>query len=404
MESIVHALAARGHQVDVVLPHHPRFDYPDGDGVRFFRFRYSPTERVSPWGFGGSLNGTSHVRPQSALMAPAVVVALRRSISGRLAEDDYDVVHAHWLLPNAWVAAGPASRHGVPMVVTLHGTDVAMAERPLLRRLGTATLARAGAITAASENLRTRAVRLGADPEVTRTVPYGVDTKMFAPSERASSTDGLQVLAIGRLLEVKGFRFLIEAVARVDGVRLTIVGDGPLRSELEEAARRHAAKVTFAGDVQHRAIPGMLAGADVVAVPCVTGSAGNVDGLPNVLLEALSAGRPVIASAIGGIPDVVCDRANGLLTPEKDVAALASALTELRDRPELRAQLAAEARRRAVRELAWDAMAEAFEEAYLLAGASESADGRHAQHDLSRRVQRVRSARPRRRERAKAPI
>jgi glycosyltransferase involved in cell wall biosynthesis len=373
MESIVLALAARGHQVDVVLPHHPRFRYPDGEGIRFFRFRYSPIDRLSPWGFGGSLNGTSHVRPQSAVMAPAVVVALRRSISGLLAEADYDVVHAHWLLPNAWVAAGPASRHNVPMVVTLHGTDVAMAERPLFRRIGVTTLSRAGAITAASDNLRTRVIRLGANPEITRTVHYGVDTTMFAPSGRAGSTDDLQVLAVGRLLEVKGFRYLIEAVARVDGVRLTIAGDGPLRSELEETARREAAKVTFAGDVQHKAIPGLLARADAVAVPCVTGSAGNVDGLPNALLEALSAGRPVIASAIGGIPEVVRDGANGLLTPEKDVQALASALTELRDRPELREQLGKEARRRAVCELDWDATAEAYEQTYLSAGATEPA-------------------------------
>jgi phosphatidylinositol alpha-1,6-mannosyltransferase len=392
MESIVHALAARGHQVDVVLPHHPRFRYPDGEGVRFFRFRYSPTDRLSPWGFGGSLNGTSHVRPQSALMAPAVVVALRRCLSGLLADADYDVVHAHWLLPNAWVAAGPASRHGVPMVVTLHGTDVAMAERPLLRRLGMTTLSRAGAITAASENLRTRVIRLGAKPEMTRTVHYGVDTTMFAPSDRAGSTDDLHVLAVGRLLEVKGFRYLIEAVARVDGVRLTIAGDGPLRSELEDTARTQAAKVTFAGDVQHEAIPGMLAGADVVAVPCVTGSAGNVDGLPNTLLEALSAGCPVIASAIGGIPEVVCNGANGLLTPEKDVQALARALTELRDRPDLRARLGAEARRRAVRELDWDATAEAFEQAYVSAGASEPATGWRVPQDLSRRVRRERAA------------
>ena len=386
----MHALAARGHQVDVVLPHHPRFDYPEGDGVRFFRFRYSPTDRLSPWGFGGSLNGTSHVRPQSALLAPAVVVALRRSISGLLTETDYDVVHAHWLLPNAWVAAGPALRHGVPMVVSLHGTDVAMAERPLLRRLGTTTLGKAGAITAASEDLRRRALCLGADPEVTRTVHYGVDTTKFAPGERAGSTDDLHVLAVGRLLEVKGFRYLIEAVARVERVRLTIVGDGPLRSELEEAARGQAADVTFAGNVAHDAIPGMLAGADAVAVPCVTGSAGNTDGLPNTLLEALSAGRPVIASAIGGIPEVVGDGANGLLTPEKDVDALARALTELRDRPDLRARLGGEARRRAVGELNWDATAEAFEQAYLAAGASEPVNGHRVRQDLSRRVRRER--------------
>jgi colanic acid/amylovoran biosynthesis glycosyltransferase len=113
-----------------------------------------------------------------------------------------------------------------------------------------------------------------------------------------------------------------------------------------------------------------MAAADVVAIPSVTGPAGNVDGLPTTLLEALSSGRAVVATAVGGIPEVLSDRRNGLLIPEKDIDALAGALTELRDLPQARRQLGEEARRLALKELDWDSTVAAFERAYALAGAS----------------------------------
>ena len=378
MASIVRSLVARDHVVDVVLPHHPDFHYPVEVGFQFFPYRYSPTERLSPWGFGGSLDGSSRVNRQTAAFLPAVVFSLRRCLSGLLATHHYDVVHAHWLLPNAWVAKNRSRRAGVPLVVTLHGTDVAIAERKrFLRRLAGQTLSAAGAVTAVSDDLRRRAERLGADPSKIRTVHLGVDTEAFAPRELDPAArsrlgvpaDAFHVVTVGRLIEVKGFRYLIEAVSRLEGVHLTIVGDGDLRSELEQLAKTLHASVTFAGNLDQPAVADAVAAADIVAVPSVVGRAGSVDGLPTTLLEALAAGRAVIASAVAGIPEVVTNGVNGVLLPEKDVDALARALTELRDQPELRERLGREARRRAVAELDWNATAQAFEQAYIAAGA-----------------------------------
>ena len=131
------------------------------------------------------------------------------------------------------------------------------------------------------------------------------------------------------------------------------------------------ASVTFTGNLDQPTVGAAVAAADVVAVPSVVDDAGNVDGLPTTLLEALSTGRPVVASALAGIPEVLVDRVNGLLTPEKDVDALVAALAQLRDQPQLRDQLGREARRRALVELDWSATAEAFEQAYLSARARQ---------------------------------
>ena len=379
MAPIVATLAARGHDLDVVIPHHPDFRYPEGDRVRFVPYRYSPLSRFSPWGFGSSLKGTSRVSAGAALVAPAAMAALRRTVARALAATAYDVVHAHWLLPNAWAASGPARKQGVRLVVTLHGSDVAIAERTwLFRALARRTLDAAGAVTAVSDDLHLRAKRLGADARKVQTVHLGVDTEAFQPREpdrawRArlgADGDALLVVAVGRLVEKKGFRYLIDAVGRTKGTHLAIVGEGDLREDLERTASERQASVTFVGNLDHSDVSDVLAAADVVAVPSVIDRAGNVDGLPTTLLEALASGRAVVASAIAGIPEVVSERANGLLVPEKDVPALVRALSTLRDEPGFRNQLGQEARRRAVAELDWNATADAFEQAY--AGASAS--------------------------------
>jgi phosphatidyl-myo-inositol dimannoside synthase len=379
MAQIADSLSAGGHSVDVVLPFHPEFHYPGHDGVTFIPYRYVPRDRWSTWGFGSTLDGSSGLTPRAALLAPAVLAALRRRLALSLDRSRYDVVHAHWLVPNGWAAAGAARRRRTPLVVTLHGSDLVLAERLApVRRLARQTLAAAGAVTTVSDDLRRRVERLGANPATTSTVQLGIDTAVFAPrppdpavrARMGAASGDVLVLAVGRLIEVKGFRYLIDAVSRLEGVHLAVVGDGDLRTELEQRAKDAAAPVSFVGNLDHGLVTHALAAADVVAVPSIVTERGNVDGLPTTLLEALAAGRPVVASAVGGIPEVVTDGSNGLLVGPRDVDALAAALAELRDDAALRDRLGHEARRRAMTELDWSETAKAFERAYAAAGAT----------------------------------
>jgi glycosyltransferase involved in cell wall biosynthesis len=263
--------------------------------------------------------------------------------------------------------------------VTLHGSDLVLAERLWLpRKLARRTLSVAAAVTTVSDDLRRRVEQLGANPATTATVHLGIDTALFAPhppdaSVRArlgAASGDILVLAVGRLIEVKGFRYLIDAVSGLDGVHLAVVGDGDLRAELERLAQGAAAPVSFVGNLDHSFVSDAFAAADVVAIPSIVTARGNVDGLPTTLLEALATGRPVVASAVGGIPEVVADGSNGILVAPGDVGALAAALAELRDDDALRDRLGREARRRAVNELDWNETAKAFEQAYAAAGAT----------------------------------
>lgn len=373
MDAIVGGLARRGHDVDVVLPYHPTFRYPDGEGIRFFPYRYSPLPRLSPWGFGQTFDPTARVRGQVIALLPTIALSLHRAIGKRLAAQPYDVVHAHWVLPNGWAASSVGQRRGVPVVVTLHGSDVAMAERhSLLAGVARRTFGRVAAVTATSDDLRRRALGLGADAEGAATTHIGVDAELFAPRPAGremrtllGAQDGdLLVVSVGRLASVKGFEYLIEAASRLSRVVVAIVGDGELRPELERLIRASSARVVLAGPMPHDRVADALAAADVVVVPSVVDSRGRVDATTSTVLEALASARPLIATSVGGIPEVVRDGETGILVPQKDPVSLAVAIERLRAEPELRQRLSAQAREFAVQQLSWDATIDAFERTF----------------------------------------
>jgi glycosyltransferase involved in cell wall biosynthesis len=366
VESIARALVARGHTIDMVLPYHPDLARPDEPGIRFFPYRYAPRESWNLWGYAQSLESDVRVRRAIYGVLPFAALALRRAVSGRL---------------NAALVTDLVRAHRAPYVVSLHGSDVFMAERLRpARALAGRAFAAAGAVTACSVDLHRRALLLGAAAERTHTVPYGVDVQAFAPRPPAPEVrarlgvpaDAFLVLGVGRLVEKKGFAHLVEAAAKTGGVRVVIAGDGDLRGPLEAQARAAGAPVSFPGALPRDLVAAALAEADVVVVPSVVDAAGNVDGLPNVLLEAMACGRPLVASRTAGIPDVIDDGANGLLVPEKDPRALAEALRLLLREPALRARLGEEARKTAVRTLSWDVAARRFEEGYAQAAALDA--------------------------------
>jgi glycosyltransferase involved in cell wall biosynthesis len=271
-----------------------------------------------------------------------------------------------------------SSRHGLPLVVSLHGSDMAVSERSrVLGRVTRWSLRRCAAVTAPSGDLLERARGLGAAGLLER-VPYGADAEAFevVPGTAQAlrrrlglGSESIVVAGIGRLIPVKGFEYLVEAhaaaVASEPDLRLVLVGDGDGRRVLEERVRALGVSdtVVLTGAVAPSEIPAYMAAADVVSVPSVR-HGGYVDGLPNVALEAMAAGKPVVGSRVGGIPELVRDGENGLLVPEKDAAALADALVTLARDPALRARLGVSGLEEIRTERSWDAVGRRFVEIY----------------------------------------
>jgi glycosyltransferase involved in cell wall biosynthesis len=379
MEPIARGVAARGHEVHVVLPWHPRLARPPLEhGVHFHPFHYAPTDALHVFGYAGSLREDVRVRGAALAVAP-VAVAAGTLAARRVARDvEATVMHGHWLVPGGAIASWAAPH--LPLVVSLHGSDVFLAERQALtRRVAAHVLGRAGAVIACSDDLRVRALALGGDASRSETIPYGVEASRFAPDPRRRTSERLAagladddevVFAVGRFVRKKGFEYLVDAVAALAGrrprLRLVLAGWGDLDAEYRGRIARHGlgGRALLPGALPHDAVAGWLAAADVVAVPSVRDDAGNVDGLPNVVLEALASATPVVATRAGGIPSVVTDGENGLLVDERDAAGLALAIERILSDRALAAGLGHAARDRVIREGSWARVAARIEAAY----------------------------------------
>jgi glycosyltransferase involved in cell wall biosynthesis len=386
IEEIAAGVAARGHGVTLLLPEHPELRRePEVRGVRLRAFRYAPHPALRIWGYAQSLLSDTEIKGRALLVAPFALGAscgavARELAAARAAGQPYDLVQAHWALPNGPPAALPAAAFGAPLVVSLHGSDIYLAERHWAMALAAASAFRAAAaVTACSGDLRERALRLGARPETSGVIPYGVNPRQFRPNPEARAAvraelglaDGAPlVLGLGRLVAKKSFGVLLDAWPAVlracPEATLAIVGYGDLRGALERQAARLgiAGRVRFTGQLERERAAAYMAAADVFALPIVRDG---VDGLPNALLEAMGSGRAVVASRVAGVPDVVDDGVHGLVVPEGQADALASAITRLLGDPALAARLGAAARARIERELTWERAAERFEAVFVRA-------------------------------------
>ena len=348
------------------------------DGIRYHPCRYSPSRSWTPWGFSESLEGGVKIRRPLYALAPLVVVSMLRRGNSLAKTGSFDLIHAHWVVPNGPIAARIATRHRLSLVISLHGSDVSVAQRSAwMGRAARWAFERAAAVTAPSEDLIERARSLGATGDL-EVIPYGGDADAFrveAPvaarlrEKLGVGASDVVVLGIGRFVHWKGFDDLINAVARArsagSAVRLLFVGDGDLRDDLRAQVRSAGldAHVSFVGMASRDKVPEYLAAADVVAVPSVHYD-GYVDGLPNVALEAMAAAKPLIATRVGGLPQVVRDGENGLLVEERDPAALARAIETLAADGELRRRMGERGRELVAGPLSWDATADRFDAVY----------------------------------------
>ncbi len=377
VESIVRDVADLGHDTHVLVPQHRGWSRPASEGrVHFHTYRYSPRRSWTPWGFSESLGDGVRIRTPLYALAPVVLASATAAGRRLLAQGDFDVVHVHWVVPNGPIG-GLVARGKLPLVVSVHGSDVAVSERSsAIGRATRWTFGRAAAVTAPSRDLLERAGRLGATG--LELVPYGADVDaLSATSETATAirarlgagAGDVVVLGLGRLIPVKGFEVLVDAYAdavhELPGLRLVIVGDGDLRESLQRRAEQLGVSrsVVLAGAARRDEIPGYLAAADVVAIPSIR-HLGYVDGLPNVALEAMAAGKPIVASSVGGLPDLVQPGENGLLVEEKNTGELARAIVTLARDQELRARLGAAGQAEIREHRSWTAVAQRFVEIY----------------------------------------
>ncbi len=373
------AIARRGHRVDALIPYDDAIAPDPATPLTVHSFRYIWPDSWHGLGYSRTLRRDIALAGFAYLQSPFYFAFGERALRRLIRRRNLDLVHAHWLLPNGFLAARAGAAHGTPFAVTLHGSDIFMAERnPLFRRMARYALERAAHVTSCSADLRDRLLALGGERHADKVHLVANGTELLP---RSVATEGVRqrwqlpaeaplLVAVGRLVDKKGFRYLLEAMpslrAQHPGVHLAVGGSGPLAEPLEEQSRRLGLTecVTFTGGLSHPEVLQLIAAGDVFVMPSVRDPKGNIDGLPIVVLEAMAAGRPVVATDIAGMPLAIEDGVCGRLVPEKSPDALAAALGDLLAHPELAHKWGEAAWHRVEKELNWDAVASVHDGLY----------------------------------------
>nr|WP_274600748.1 glycosyltransferase [Ectothiorhodospira mobilis] len=369
-------MAARGHGVHVVARE------PGGDGIPEVK---GERMRVSYAGLP-SFRGSGLLNPARMILrhGPWVLPFSRRApwptrrmleavrYHAAALEDGPDVVHVHFGDLGARMACLGRDRGiAFPDVVTWHGyeaTALPSLRGPEMFRV----LFQSDCLhTVGSAFMRQRLLELGARPEAIRVIPMGVDLQRFSgPREGASGAASLRILSVGRLVEVKGHRDLLEAIGRLAAagrrVELGLVGDGPLRESLEAqaAALGITDRVTFVGGLDQDRVIEEMRSADVFALTGVVEASGRAEGQGLVYAEAQAMGLPVIASDVGGVRDSLLEGETGFLCPQRDVEAIAGRIAYFDDHREEILRFGARGRAFVASRFSIEAMLDAFQGLY----------------------------------------
>lgn len=341
------ALARRGHEVHIFSGRGDRLESVP-EGTRVFLFPFTARERLPNLGHRFRKLGE---RLSFALHAlPAVIGG------------GYDILHVHkpYDLPAAALAR---RRAGLKVVLGCHGRDFFATDRLWFRAVD-------AAVSCSEFNARQIRERYGVLPAV---IYNGIDPEAFQPvppdaSWRASvgiAPEERVILYVGRLIGWKGVGDLLRALSfalrRRPGIRLVLVGEGEERGKLERQAGELgiSRQVTFAGAVARASLPGCLACADAFVLPSVADETFGIS-----LCEAMSCGLPVVATRVGGIPEVVAEGVSGFLVDPGDAAGMAEKILLLVTERELGRRMGSEGRRLVQSRFSWERVARALEEEY----------------------------------------
>ena len=297
------------------------------EGVNVIRYHYFPIHKWETLCYPGAIVPRIKEKKIRVFLVPFLFISLYFHLLRLLPE--YDIVHAHWLIPHGIVQ----SFFKKPYIVTGHGGDVFSLNKGFFRKLKVRCLERAKQVTVVSEHLKNKVQEL--TPKIQpKVISMGFDSSQFGRQFNISGYFGQGnkkvVLFVGRLVEIKGVSYLISAIEKIDAM-LVIVGDGVLKGELEQQGRKVNqlagwSKICFLGAKSHKELQNIYASADVFVCPSVTVKDGAQEGFGLVMLEAMASGLPVVASKSGGIAQLIQDGINGILCEEKNVEQLAESI------------------------------------------------------------------------------
>jgi len=310
--------------------------------VERFRYWFKASEDLA----AGAILDNLKARKSRFLQVPFLLHGLFWGTRRVVRQQNIDVIHAHWVIPQGILATLAAPK--VPLLVTTHGGDIYALNHPALLRLKRFVFGRAAAITTVNSQMKARLVEWGQPDAKISLLPMGVDTQSVGAIASIASKVPGQLLVVGRLVEKKGIEYLFDAMRLLqpkgffatDGSAgtLQVIGDGPIRAQLEQRAA--GLPVKFLGQRGRDEVMEAIAHSEVMVIPSVTAANGDQEGLPVTLLEGGAGKICVVASALPGIDEVIETGVSGILVPQRDAQALADSLERVMQDAGLRQRLA----------------------------------------------------------------
>lgn len=369
-------LAGRGHKVIALVPHfHKAKKYEIMGNVKVYRFSYFLPHSLQKVCYDGGIFGNLKKYKIAVVQLPLLIAFEFFNIARLIKKEKIDVVHAHWILPQGFLAYLCKKMFKIPYIATAHAGDVFPLKSSFFRFFSALAVKNSDFCTANSSYTKKELKKISVEKDVS-VIPMGVDTGLFSQKNKSLNLRrnfGIKkefILSVGRLAEKKGIKYLIRAMENVvkkfPEAKLVIVGDGPERGNLETLAKNLelSKKVIFAGKISSRNLPEFYATADLFVGPSIVTESGDTEGLGVVFLEALASGTCVIGSNVGGIPDIIEHNKTGILVRQKDAKQLSDSIIKLLLNKKLRKSLALNGQRKVKNLYSWDSIGKKFDELF----------------------------------------
>lgn len=360
------------NDIDVIAPHDRGIPTRESisENIDVYRFRYAP-ENLETLAYNGGILPNLREKPLKFLLVPFFILGQLWLTAKLLRRSQYDVIHAHWIIPQGFIAviARYFAKNQPAIVLTSHGGDLFALKGPLLSKLKTWVINRTDHVSVVSSAMKEKTRELGVAQDKVSVIPMGVDSyDTFFPPGDGIAREGL--IFVGRLVDKKGIEYLIEAMPGVlqkhPQQRLTIIGDGPLKQPLLELCTSQGIDkaVNFEGPLPNHLIPPYLQKAGIAIIPSVVTDNGDQEGAPVAIMETLACALPTIVSDYPGARDIIDDGENGLLVNQRSSEQITDRINYLLDNPQQRDRLARNGRASVQKTFDWRVVSAAFQSVF----------------------------------------
>ena len=363
---------SKKYNMILLAPHSAKAARKEKTGnMTVYRFRYFMPESLQKLAYGAGILTNVKKSFLAKLQIPSFLLSQLRNAESIVKKEKINLLHAHWMIPQGLIGAMLKKKYKIPMLVTIHGSDLFPLKNRFFKAMQKSILGNADIITVNSETAKNELLsRFPHLKSKIRIIPMGIDTTVFRPEKaKHLKYKSKIILFVGRLNEQKGVQYLIKAMpkitAKTKNAKLLIIGEGDYGKELENIAKAHNTEelIEFLGSKTQAEIAGYCNIADVFVLPSATTKLGT-ESFGLVLAEAMACGTPVIGSSSGGIKNIIKNGKNGLVFEEKNPDDLAEKVSKVLNDAKLKKRLSKNGLKYARQNYDWNKISKKFSSLY----------------------------------------